>query len=752
MGLAEISGSAARLPRGYPAGARVYKIPELKKLAGAPLKSSFLYGDFLVENIQDDWISLRPLGFVAVKTDIDEIRRRAAEGSLLLGESVIRVEAESAPELRKGDPLFVSPSAPLELSRVVQRGRVITAEARFWVPRAVAARPAGEPKAPRGEDGPASTGLLGGAPAKQGPAPETKRRLAEYVDRARAGDITAQLELGASYLEGVGIERDEAKAAEWLGRAAEQGDATAELLMGAMHAQGRGLAADPNKAIEYYCRAAGKKQPIAELNLAVLILSEPDSWGDRLLRGQGLAHDDVKAAELIAHAANSGLARAQRSLSELYRQGRGVPVDDDKANRWRDKAAQNNDAASQFELGLKFFRMVWDEPYAEDCEKKWAAALGWTEKAASNGFPDAQYHLYDAYRGAIQDVGVQDGRKAFHWLVCAASGGHAEAIRTLAALLRDGKGFDASAHDRSLLYANRDVASVVPRGLERGDPISALAIISYLARSGDRDAIKLREEWREAMNPALQQRVKDILSRCGSISEAIAAIGLGEHLKQVQSSTLGRPSDIASHRAELLFPPRPSGFSDWIANLTGRFPRNVSGTSIKGIDTTEFTDLAGKPRKVERTNERTVWHYDCADGEIIVSFATGAAEEGLGMLGEFSLVPLPSKAGAGAEPDGRASSEAAPESRTLTKQQWQDRLAKQLRLDTRVPEWRARVTGYMIPKDVFEHRLGSPTRTSSRASEPGAERWYYQCSDGMITFRVLQLSPGQLTIDQLEDY
>ena len=39
-----------------------------------------------------------------------------------------------------------------------------------------------------------------------------------------AGDARAQSNIGAAFLEGRGVERDPAKAADWLRRAAEQGD------------------------------------------------------------------------------------------------------------------------------------------------------------------------------------------------------------------------------------------------------------------------------------------------------------------------------------------------------------------------------------------------------------------------------------------------------------------------------------------------------------------------------------------------
>jgi TPR repeat protein len=63
----------------------------------------------------------------------------------------------------------------------------------------------------------------------------------EWQAEALAGDVLAQRQLGIMFYLGQGMEPDYAKAAEWLGRAAEQGDDVAQMTFGVMHVEGQGV-------------------------------------------------------------------------------------------------------------------------------------------------------------------------------------------------------------------------------------------------------------------------------------------------------------------------------------------------------------------------------------------------------------------------------------------------------------------------------------------------------------------------------
>jgi TPR repeat protein len=75
------------------------------------------------------------------------------------------------------------------------------------------------------------------------------------LDAAGAGHPKALYDLAALYDKGLGMERDDAKAAALYRRAAEQGHADAQARLAAFHAEGRGLAADPVRAYHWYTLA-----------------------------------------------------------------------------------------------------------------------------------------------------------------------------------------------------------------------------------------------------------------------------------------------------------------------------------------------------------------------------------------------------------------------------------------------------------------------------------------------------------------
>jgi hypothetical protein len=70
-------------------------------------------------------------------------------------------------------------------------------------------------------------------------------------ERAENGDVVAQTDLGRCYLGGIGVERDEAAAAEWFSRAAESGYRPAAYMLGGCYYSGVGVAQDIKEAIEW---------------------------------------------------------------------------------------------------------------------------------------------------------------------------------------------------------------------------------------------------------------------------------------------------------------------------------------------------------------------------------------------------------------------------------------------------------------------------------------------------------------------
>jgi TPR repeat protein len=87
--------------------------------------------------------------------------------------------------------------------------------------------------------------------------------LAESAESIRQeaaqGSPQAQAKLAALYLLGrEGVEKDEALAAEWMEKSANQGVVDAQVVMGALYDRGIGVMADRDKATKWYEKAAAK--------------------------------------------------------------------------------------------------------------------------------------------------------------------------------------------------------------------------------------------------------------------------------------------------------------------------------------------------------------------------------------------------------------------------------------------------------------------------------------------------------------
>lgn len=132
-------------------------------------------------------------------------------------------------------------------------------------------------------------------------------RAAElWEDAAQAGDPAAQRNLGLMYLNGVGVLRDPATAADWFRRAADQDFAPAAANLADLYLKGNGVEADPERAFRYMKQAAEGGLAESMHNLAVLYES-----------GYGTARDRDAAIRWFRRAAEFGFGRAADRLTEM---------------------------------------------------------------------------------------------------------------------------------------------------------------------------------------------------------------------------------------------------------------------------------------------------------------------------------------------------------------------------------------------------------------------------------------------------
>ena len=126
---------------------------------------------------------------------------------------------------------------------------------------------------------------------------------------AEHGDAGSQYRLGCQYL----LDGEDAKAATWFRRAADQGHDEAQAQLGLMYYYGRGVREDETEAARWFHQAVDRGD--ARVTEGNRILTEPD-------------HELVEV-----------LAQAQELLGDMYRAGTVVLQDYVAAYRWYIRAA-----------------------------------------------------------------------------------------------------------------------------------------------------------------------------------------------------------------------------------------------------------------------------------------------------------------------------------------------------------------------------------------------------------------------------
>ena len=147
----------------------------------------------------------------------------------------------------------------------------------------------------------------------------------------------------------------------------------------------------------------------------------------------GTAQDPAKAVEWFRKAADQEHAEAQYELGKCYAEGVGVDQDPAEAVAWFRKAAEQGDAEAECELGRR---------YAEgaDVDPDPAEAVAWFRKAANRGYAEAQYELGKCY---AEGVGVdQDPAEAVAWYREAADRGDMMAQFALGLCYAEGFGVE----------------------------------------------------------------------------------------------------------------------------------------------------------------------------------------------------------------------------------------------------------------------------------------------------------------------
>jgi len=98
----------------------------------------------------------------------------------------------------------------------------------------------------------------------------TRQQIPELAALAAAGDARAQCVLGIAYANGFAVPPDQAEAAQWLRRAADQHVGRAANDLGYLYKHGEGVPQSDTEAVKWYQRAAEVNNPKGETNLGFM--------------------------------------------------------------------------------------------------------------------------------------------------------------------------------------------------------------------------------------------------------------------------------------------------------------------------------------------------------------------------------------------------------------------------------------------------------------------------------------------------
>lgn len=245
------------------------------------------------------------------------------------------------------------------------------------------------------------------------------------ADKGNAGGL---LNMGVCYYEGIGVERDCAKAAQYFEKSLQLGNLRGLNALAYMYAEGEGVSKDVQKAWQYAERALAQDVPHALSLLCYLYDSQEGGERDfyrleQIVRdriearpdegeayyalagvlervGDGQSEQMVEIKQTLLKSAELGCASAMRMLAVEYMDAGGyLPRDEEKAMLWCERAVAAGDGQAMLDLAASYY-------FGEGVEKNWLKTAELTRSAAKLRAPGALCALGQLYRkgeGVVQD-------------------------------------------------------------------------------------------------------------------------------------------------------------------------------------------------------------------------------------------------------------------------------------------------------------------------------------------------------------
>ena len=223
-----------------------------------------------------------------------------------------------------------------------------------------------------------------------------------YQLERESHDDKLQYRLGQMLHTGTGTQKDDAAAMAYFEKSAKLGNANAQYALGKLWLEtGTG---DPVRAVAWIRKAADVGNAAAQYSLAKLYRD-----------GEYVERDIAKAVELFTLAAEQKNDYAAYALGRLYLAGEEIPKDVEAAIRWLSLSAEQNNPFAQYALG-KFYLT------GEDVPKDIAKAVDLLSKSAEQKNQFAEYQLGKLYLTG-EDV-PKDVEAAVRWLTASADQGN----------------------------------------------------------------------------------------------------------------------------------------------------------------------------------------------------------------------------------------------------------------------------------------------------------------------------------------
>ena len=252
---------------------------------------------------------------------------------------------------------------------------------------------------------------------------DAKEAVRWWRKAAEQNQVAAQNSLGGGYALGQGVEKDEVKAVEWYRKAAEQNFAGAQFNLGYCYAMGQGVPQDYVEGYKWLLLSAGQGlQPAKETmtrlerRLTPTQLAEGQKRASSFVPPEALSINAQPAgaggnepAELLPKA-ESGDAKAQNELGEAFYAGKRIVAKDPvKAVEWFRKAAEQNLAAAQSNLGVCYER-------GDGVAKYEVEAYKWDLLAAAQGDTKAKRDVSMLELMMSREQLAEGKRRAEAWL------------------------------------------------------------------------------------------------------------------------------------------------------------------------------------------------------------------------------------------------------------------------------------------------------------------------------------------------